>query len=152
MALLELTLLTRPIRSSPHPRRLAANLPLVPVGILEKQGVISRRIIVAILRPLDAARPRLYYDLSQPVNLFPRCPPRKRCDSRRRGARAARPATRTVCPSCLPAWCTPVDPPCPQSPSIPEPEASRHKISAPPRDPKPAGQCDQENARPCDEA
>jgi len=57
-------------RSSPHPRRPAANLPLVPVGILEKHGVISRRIIVAILRPLDGASPRLHYDLSQPVNLF----------------------------------------------------------------------------------
>jgi hypothetical protein len=53
-----------------HPRRPAGNLPLVPVGILEKHGVISRRIIVAILRPLDGARPRLRYDLSQPVNLF----------------------------------------------------------------------------------
>jgi len=46
-----------PQPSSPHPRRPTANLPLVSVGILEKHGVISRRIIVAILRPFDGARP-----------------------------------------------------------------------------------------------
>ena len=56
-------LLTSPVPSG-------SKSPTCSRRLLEKQGVIPRRIIVAILRPLDGARPRLHYNLSQPVDLF----------------------------------------------------------------------------------
>jgi hypothetical protein len=90
----------------------------------------------------------LHYDLSQPVNLFLAVRPES--DAIRAAAMPAQrvqPHERCV----LPASRHGVPPLIlrPRFPTIPAPEASRHKISPPPRDRKPAGQCDQENVRPC---
>src|SRR5690348_4951128 len=61
---------------SPHAGVAAANFPLVAVGILEKDGVVAGRVVVAILRAFDVLRAGLADDRAEAVDFFFRVGPK----------------------------------------------------------------------------
>jgi hypothetical protein len=64
------------LRRSPDAGVATADFPLVAVGILEKHGVIARRVVVAILRAFDILRAGLADDRAEPVDFFFRVRPK----------------------------------------------------------------------------
>ncbi len=55
---------------STHAGVAAADLPLVAVGILEKNGVIARRVVVAVFRSFHVVRAGLADNRAQTIDLF----------------------------------------------------------------------------------
>ena len=64
------------VRRSAHPGVATADFPLIAVGILEKQGVVARRVLVAILRAFDILRAGLADDRAEAVDFFFRVRPK----------------------------------------------------------------------------
>ena len=58
------------LRRSAHPGVAAADFPFIAVGILEENGVVARRVFVAILRTFDILRPGLADDRAEAVDFF----------------------------------------------------------------------------------
>ena len=65
----------RRVYPSPHAGLAAADFPLIAVGVLEKHGVVARRVFVAILRAFDVLRAGLADDRAEAVDFFFRVRP-----------------------------------------------------------------------------
>ena len=66
----------RRVHPSPHAGVAAADFPLIAVGILEKHGVVARRVVVAILRAFHVLRAGLADDRAEAVDFFFRVRPK----------------------------------------------------------------------------